>query len=418
MSGTPHPPGTARWATALGLILLVGVMPQFLLGALGPQLRDALGISAADVGLAFSVLAGSAVLVAPLLGRAVDRTGGRIGGMAVLAVSGCSLLAASFATSRTMLLVALVPAGLAMAAANPATNRWASDARDARLQSLLVGVAQASVQAGALGAGLLAAAVAVGVDWRGAMRIAAGLAALGILAALRSPSDAPGPLGRGTGAGVGAVGVPPVPGRSAAARARRHVRVGLAGYAMLMGGGTALVLTFLPTYAVDRVGLGVAAAGATATVYGAVAVATRLALSATLRDPDRVIARVLVLLALGSALGMSLIASADTAGPGPLWAGTVVFGASGTAWPMVAYLGAVRFSGPGEAGAVAGWVTAAFYLGLWATPLLGGAVVVAAGYATLWTIAIVCALAALVPAVALAAPARHLSRARPAETSP
>jgi predicted MFS family arabinose efflux permease len=397
-SSAPH---TARWAVALGLTLLVGVMPQFLLGALGPQLRADLGLGAADVGLVFSMLTGSAVLIAPLLGWGIDRTGGRAGAIALLSLSGAALLLASFATSRTTLLVAFVPAGLAMAAANPATNRWAAAAEPARLQAFLVGVGQASVSAGALCAGLLAAAVAVGLDWRGALRIAAGVALLGILVASRSPGDGPGTVSR-RGAARGGRGTPAARGTAPddpAMRTRRRIQRALAGYAVLMGGGTALVLTYLPTYAVDRIGLGVAAAGATAVVYGSVAILTRLGLSGALRAPDRVLALVLTVLALGAAAAVTLIVLAEGRGPALLWAGTLLFGATGSAWPMVAFLGVVRASPPGRAGVVTGWVTAAFYTGLWATPLIGGLLVAGPGYRALWALAAACALLAIVPAV-------------------
>jgi len=402
MAQGPHPPRTTWWAAALGLTLLIGIMPQFLLGALGPQLRASLGIAASDVGLIFALLCGSAVLAAPGLGRVIDRTGGRAGAMALLGVTGAALLVASFAGSRAGLMLAFVPAGLAMAAANPATNRWAASAAAPRLQSLLVGVGQASVQVGALGAGLLAAAVAIGLDWRGALRVTAALALLGILVAARSPSDGPGSaVRRGAGTGGSApTGQPPATvGSGPVARIRRRVQVALAAYALLMGGGTALMLTYLPTYAVDRVGLGVAAAGATAIVYGTVALATRLALSVTLRDPDRVLAAILVTLSLGAAVAVGLVAAAADRGATLLWAGTLLFGATGTAWPMVAFLGVVRASAPGTAGVVTGWVTAAFYTGLWTTPLVGGMLIAGPGYGSLWILAIACVLLAVIPAV-------------------
>ena len=398
---TPPPQRTALWASALGLALLVGTFPQFALGALGPQIRLDLDITASDIGLLFSVLSAAGVLASPILGRVVDRTGGRHAAIGLLALAGLALAAASFARSRADLLVAMVPAGFAMAAANPATNRWASVASPARRQALLVGVGQASVQLGALVAGLLAAAVAVGLDWRGALRTGAALALLGIVIAWASPPDDPGvirpdradALRRVTSAGHEAEQ------HAQVASLRRRVQLALGAYALAMGGGTALVLSYLPSFAVDRVGLSVAAAGSTGIVFGTIAVGTRLALSATLRDPDRVLARVLVVLSVGAALSVTLIAMAGERGPALLWAGTVLFGATGTAWPMVAFLGVVRASGPGQAGLVTGRVTAAFYTGLWATPLLGGLLLRGPGYGSLWALSIAVTLLAIVPAL-------------------
>jgi len=395
---------TALWASALGLALLVGIFPQFALGALGPQIRLDLGITASDIGLLFSVLSAAGVLASPVLGRVVDRTGGRHAAIALLALAGSALVAASFARSRTDLLIAMVPAGFAMAAANPATNRWASAASPARRQALLVGVGQASVQVGALVAGLLAAAVAIGLDWRGALRIGAGLAVLGIVVAWSSPADDPG-LIRGRvrparGAALRRVEAAAATERSGEVTVlRRRVQIALGAYALAMGGGSALVLSYLPAFAVDRVGLSVAVAGATGIVFGTVAIVTRLALSATLREPDRVLAGVLAVLSAGAAVSVTLIAMAGEHGPVLLWAGTVLFGATGTAWPMVAFLGVVRASGPGEAGIVTGWVTAAFYTGLWATPLIGGMLLRGPGYGPLWALAAAVMLLALFPAL-------------------
>lgn len=396
MSGDLDRPRTGTWALGMSLTLLVGVTPQFLLGALGPQLRVALDMSAADIGVMFSFVVGSAVLAAPVLGRLIDRTGGRIGSIALLTVSGASMLAASFATSRTSLLVALIPAGFAMAAANPATNRWATAAESPRLQSLLVGVAQASVQAGALGAGLLASSVALGLDWRGSMRIASCLAVLGLLVAAYAPSDGPGLVRRRpTRAEQRATDTGP---GGDLTRLRRRVQLALGGYALLMGACTSLGITYLPTYAVDRVGLSIAGAGATTAVYGSVAVLMRIALGAAIRDPDRLLAPVLTALALGAATSLALIAAADGRSVVLLWVGTALFGATGTSWTMVAFLGIVRVSAPGTAGVITGWVTAAFYTGLGGAPLVGAVLLRNGDYSTVWTLAMVFAVLSVAPA--------------------
>jgi predicted MFS family arabinose efflux permease len=391
------PERTALWASALGLALLVGIFPQFALGALGPQIRLDLDISASEIGLIFSVLGAAGVLTSPILGRTVDRTGGRHAVMALLALAGASLLAASFARSRNDLLLAMIPAGFAMAAANPATNRWASAASPARRQALLVGIGQASVQVGALAAGLLAAAVAVGLDWRGALRVVAVVAALGIVVAWASPADDPGVIRTARPPALRVIAAVTDQQRGVV-QLRRRVQIGLAAYALTMGGGSALVLSYLPSFAVDRVGLGVAVAGATSIVFGTVAIVTRLALSTVLREPDRFLSRVLIMLSIGAALAVTLIALAGERGPVLLWTGTVLFGATGTAWPMVAFLGAVRASGPGEAGIVTGWITAALYAGIWATPLIGGALLRGSGYGPLWTMAAASILLSILPA--------------------
>lgn len=385
--------GRPLWAAALGLTLLVGIFPQFAIGALGPQLRVDLQLDAADLGIVFAGFLGLGVVCSPLAGPLVDRIGGRRACVGLLVVSGLALVGASFATSRGGLIAAMLPAGLAMAFANPGTNRWASAAPNARTQATLVGVAQAGVQAGALLAGGLAAATVLGLDWRGAMRVGATLAVAGALLAWRAPDDHV-PRGlRGTSASVD-----DLDGSGAAATAqRRELRV-LATYALLMGGGTAIVFAYLPTYAVDVGELSVAAAGATTMVFGGTALLCRLGLGVVIRRPDQVGPRLLIGMAVGSAAAIGLIA-AGALTPTWIWVGAVAFGATGTTWPAVAFLAVVRASPPGGAGRVTGWVTAAFYLGLLVTPPLTGQIIAAAGYPWVWLGAAGCYLLAAVPMV-------------------
>jgi predicted MFS family arabinose efflux permease len=380
--------GRPVWAAALGLTLLVGIFPQFAIGALGPQLRTDLGLAPADLGVVFAGFLGLGVLASPVAGPLVDRIGGRRSCLGLTLVSGTALVGASFATSGIGLIAGMLPAGLAMAFANPGTNRWASAAPTARTQAMLVGVAQAGVQAGALLAGALAALSVAGLDWRGALRVGAGLALCGAIAAWRAPEDAP------------ASGVPRPPQSRAAPTAerasdQRDLRA-LATYAMLMGGGTAIVFAYLPSYAVDVGRFSVAAAGATTMVFGGTALVCRLGLGVVIRRPDQVGPRLLVGMALGSAVSIGLIAAGAT-DPVWIWVGAVVFGATGTTWPAVAFLAVVRASPPGSAGRVTGWVTAAFYLGLWVTPPLAGRLIDTVGYPWLWVVAVGCYLAATVP---------------------
>jgi predicted MFS family arabinose efflux permease len=383
--------GRLVWAGALALTMLVGIFPQFAIGALGPQLRADLQLGPADIGLIFAGFLGLGALGSPLAGPLVDRIGGRRSCLGLLLVSGVALTGASFATSRTGLIVTLLPAGAAMAFANPGTNRWASAASDVRAQATLVGVAQAGVQAGALLAGALATASVLGLDWRGALRIGAVLAVVGAVAVWRSPEDQP------ASATARSPGRPPTAlVRTPVESAQRRELLALAAYAMLMGGGTAIVFAYLPSYAVDIARLSVAAAGATTMVFGGTALLCRLGLGVVIRRPDQVGPPLLIGMALGSAGAIALIA-AGAASPAWIWAGAVAFGATGTTWPAVAFLAVVRASPPGAAGRVTGWVTAAFYLGLWVTPPLAGQVIVMAGYPWLWIGAAGLYLLAVVP---------------------
>jgi len=386
-----HQRGRGTWAAALALALLIGVFPQFALGALGPQLRDDLGLSPADLGLAFTALYVLGVAGSPVAGPLADRIGGRITCFGLLLVSGASLWAASLASSRLGLLAAMVPAGAAMALANPGTTRWAAAAATPRQQASLVGIAQAGVQAGALVAGGLAAAAALGLDWRGALRIGALIAAIGAVATWYGPRD----RAKGTAA--------PAPDEDASSQASpdvRRARRSLAGYALLMGGGTAIVFAYLPSYGVDVVELSIPVAGATTMVFGVTALICRLLLGAVLRRDDQVGPRLLSIMSVGAAASIGLI-GAGAVSPLWLWPGVVLFGATGTTWPVAAYLAVLRHSPRGSAGRVTGWVTASFYLGLWMTPAIAGRVIAEFGYPLVWLGASVLYLTALTAAWSL-----------------
>ncbi len=370
----------AVWGTSLALALLVGVFPQFALGALGPQIRADLGMSTAQLGVAFTALYLLGVAGSPLAGPLADRIGGRRGCLALLLLSGASLWAASFVSGPVGLYAAMLPAGAAMAMANPATTRWSAAAPTPATQASLVGIAQAGVQAGALVAGGLAASAALGLDWRNGFRVGTLLAAVGAVAAWLSPRD--------EGSAPRSVIPTPQPGPE-----QRQTRRGLAVYALLMGGGTAVVFAYLPSYGVDVIGLSVSLAGATTLLFGATALICRVLLGIALRDANRLGPALLRLLSFGAGCAVLLIAL-GARNEVALWLGTVLFGATGTTWPVAAYLAVLRHSAPGAAGKLTGWVTASFYLGLWTTPAIAGWLISTSGYALAWAGSVLCYLGA------------------------
>jgi predicted MFS family arabinose efflux permease len=313
----------------------------------------------------------------------------------LLLLAGGSLWAASSASGRVGLVAAMVPAGAAMALANPGTTRWAAAASSPARRASLVGIAQAGVQAGALVAGGLAAAAAIGLDWRGALRIGAVLAAVGIVAAWVGPAD-PGEPRPAPASSPPAALDDASPDQDDLRRARR----GLAGYALLMGGGTAIVFAYLPSFAADVVGFTTPVAGATTLVFGATALVCRLLLGALLRRDDQAGPALLTAMSIGAAAAI-VVLSAGSLAPTWLWVGTVVFGATGTTWPVAAYLSVLHHSPPGAAGRLTGWVTASFYLGMWATPAAAGWAITTVGYHLAGAGAVACYLGAIVPARAL-----------------
>jgi predicted MFS family arabinose efflux permease len=395
-------------AAALG----VGTFPQFALGALGPHLRVDLGIGPRDLGLVLAVLFATVIVTSPIAGPFADRLGGRRACALLLATGATALTLASFADGRIWLMAAMLPAGAAMALANPGTNRWAAAAPSARAQASLVGVAQAGVQAGALAAGALASLTAAGAQWQTVLRAGAVVAVLGLVATWFGPPDVPrrtpakdtspepvpdaaGPI---TSRSTGTSPVEPASSEPDQVRARSRTLPLLALYAALMGAATASAIAYLPSFGTDVVGVAAAAAAATTAVYGAVALVCRLGLSAALRRTDGVPSGWLTVMAVGAAMSIGVVALAGRA-PVWLWIGAAAFGATGVTWPAVAFLGVVRASPAGQAGRAAGWITAAFYVGLWLGAPVGGQIISAHGYGAVWAGAAALYLLAVLPAV-------------------
>lgn len=360
----------------LGLTMALGTLSQFVLGALGPRIIADLAIGRATFGLAMTALFACGFVLAPVAGGVVDRIGGRRSLVGVCVAAAMAMSGLALATSIWWFALVAAGGGVAMALANPATNRVARARSSTQRRGTVVGVTQAGVQAGALGAGLLAAASSWLGGWRGVawLLAAVGLAA-GVLV-LRA--------------------LPPLPHRPVADRDRAddaRVRVltrpslqtgTVAAYAVLMGAGSGAVFSHLPLYAFDDVGLGEAAAGAIPAVFGVVGMLARVQVG---RSADRGpgVVPLLVAMGVGAAGAAALLALAVTTGAAALWAGVVLFGATGVAWPAVAMLTVVRTTAAGRVGAATGWVATGLYAGLLVTPAVAGwAAEVGPGYPAVW----------------------------------
>lgn len=133
------------------------------LGALGPELREEFGLSAAALGALLAAgFIGSAVILIPA-GALVDRIGPRtpliVGGL----TSGAVLVAAGLAPSAILVGVALFGYGLAAAFVSIAGTVSVFHGFDAGRRGMALGVRQMAVSAGGLAAaGLLPGLAAVG----------------------------------------------------------------------------------------------------------------------------------------------------------------------------------------------------------------------------------------------------------------
>jgi MFS family permease len=365
-----------RLALLFAVVLGAGTFLQFALGALAPLYVAETSVAAGDVGMLFSVLLVVALTASPLAGRLVDVVGPLPCLAAGPLLAGAGLVLVAAADSLPWMFVAMVPAGLGMSLVNPAVNAGAS-ALAPGATGLVVGTAQAGVQAGALLAGLLALAGGSSLPWRLILAAGAVACASVAVAALRLPRP---PRTRHRAA-------TPAPEQE-----RRTVRR-LAGYAFTMGTGSAIVFAFLPLAAVSSGAVDLSAAGWTAVIYGGVALLCRIAMPRVLSHvTDGVLISFAVLAAVSALLFVAMPQHVAL-----LWVGAALFGLSGTTWPAAAMLGVALASGPERAGAQAGRVTAGFYAGLAVGPLLARVALGHGGFTAVWC----CAAAAYVSAAAL-----------------
>lgn len=360
----------------LGLTMALGTLSQFVLGALGPRIIGDLAIGRATFGLAVTALFASGFVLAPVAGGVVDRVGGRRSLVGVCVAAAVAMGGLALATSVWWFALVAAGGGVAMALANPATNRVVRACSSRQQRGTVVGVTQAGVQAGALTAGLLAATSGWLGGWRGVawLLVAVGLAGVALVLWVLPPlphRPAAEP-DHGAGAWTRVLTRPSLPTATVAI------------YAVLMGAGSGAVFSHLPLYAFGDVGLGEAAAGAIPAVFGVVGMLARVQVGRSAdRGPGAV--PLLVAMGVGAAGAAALLALAAGAGPAALWVGVVLFGMTGVAWPAVAMLTVVRAAPAGRVGAATGWVATGLFAGLLVTPAAAGwAAEVGPGYPAVW----------------------------------
>ncbi|MFB6784825.1 MFS transporter [Streptomyces sp. NPDC056352] len=365
------------------------MLQLFLLGALGPRLVDALGISPTVLGLTTTIGFGTAAVLSPVGGRIVDRFGPRRSLVALLLVSAAALALIGAAPGAGFLLGAVALGGLPQALANPATNKAILAIVPSARRGSVTGMKQSGVQLGAFAAGLPLAVLASGVGWRGAVWTASGTA-LGVawwtMRAL--PADPP------------ARGAPP---RSSLVP--RGAIAWLAGFSLLLGCGIASVNTYLALFGAQELGMSPSAAGALVAVLGVAGIAGRVGWSKAAR-PGRAewLPGWLAAGAVGAAL---LLAGALVVHP-LVWVAAVavgVFAVSGNAVSMVLVM---QRAAPGRAGQDSALVSAGFFAGFALGPPVFGALAQAGHYGPGWLL--VAAEFAAAGAVALAWAVRERSQ--------
>jgi predicted MFS family arabinose efflux permease len=168
----------ARGTALATAVSAVGILPAYLAGALGPQIRADLGIGPAALGLALSACFISQSLFSARLGRIVDRLGAlrslRMAALATAIVAGAiGALTGSFAVFVVLLLATGTINGVAQLAASATV----ADSVPEHRQGVAFGIKEAAKPTATLLCGF-AVPIVVLVDWRWAFAACAALALL------------------------------------------------------------------------------------------------------------------------------------------------------------------------------------------------------------------------------------------------
>jgi MFS family permease len=371
----PGAPATARWprrtgfALVLALAMGTGTFPGFAFGVLGPDLIAEFALTRTRLGLLTTVFFGVGGLGSIVAGGVVDRFGARRTMVAAFAVMAGALVAMAAAGGLGALLVASAAAGVSLAAGNPTTNKAVAEHLPVGRRGLTMGVKQAGVQFGAVLAGSVVAPLAAVQGWRLALAASAVVPAVGIaLTYAVVPPD------RATLAASPRAPRTPLPG---------PVRE-LAVYAFLMGAAVGAFNAYLPLYGVEQVGLETTGAGAVAAAVGVVGVVSRIAWGWA-SEHLRSFRRPLLVMGIGGAIAIGILAIAPAGGPWLLWLGGLAFGATAITWNAVGMLAIVARVDSADAGRASGLVLFGFYTGFVPSPVAFGALVDATdSYALSW----------------------------------
>lgn len=360
---------------ALGAVLVVTMASATfgfaVFGVLASELISDLRIDRWQLGMLVSVATLGGGALSPLMGRWVDEVGGRRAVSTTLVLSAVVLLCLGVAPDFSLIVGASFVTGLATAISNPATNKLISVETEPGRQGFIVGVKQTgSLVSSAIG-GLFLPVFAQWWGWRWAvMAFAAAPLAVAIPAMVRSVgSDAPASVSSGT---AGDIGSHQTMDRLPGWVYRLMI------YSFLMGAAITAVLTYLPLFAQEALGMSQGEAGGVMSVAGWVGMLSLVGWTRLAASRFGALRSLMVIACLGAVLGL-VLAHAPTLGTWSIWLAGMLTGLSGSAWNAVCMLVAIQglagsLTGKGSgvmlAGALGGGGVGAPLLG-WSVDLLG-----------------------------------------------
>lgn len=374
----PGAPAGRRGASAGALVVLslslamaTGSTTTYSLGALSPFLVQDLGLTAAINGLLLSGLYVVAASSSGAIGHLTDRIDPAwiIAGGAACSLVACVVFA--LAPNLVVLGVAVLFAGLAMAASNPGSNGVVARFVAQDWRAYVTGLKQS----GATGAGLYIAAlmppVAVALGWRPASLLAALIPIASLGAVLLSRRQRP-----------------RLPDEEIASAApgphrRRRWLVWLTVYALFLGVATGACNGFYVLYASQRLHFTAVAAGL---VFALLAISSVLARVLWAQLANRGIPSGVLLAAVGvvGALSALLCLAAPILGSWLIWIAAAAAGASILGWNALGMVTIMRKVRPRAVGRSSAQMLQGFFAGLAIGPLVFGLLVEVGGYPLGW----------------------------------
>lgn len=359
--------------------LIVAALPFFMVGGLAVQIKDDLGFSEAELGLAVTLGFITGAVSAPFAGRVADRIGPKrsvyLGcALCVVAMAGIAVLADDLAVMAAFLCLS----GLAIALTDPGLAILVNRSIPAERHGMAFGIKEASIPAAGLVAGLAVPTIALSVGWRWAFTLA--VIPLGFVL-LFLPRVVVGPPR-------------PAPPHEGTARPRRHRITGLvvAAIAAALGVGAASGVGIFITDSAVAMGIEPGNAGLLLALGSMAGIVARIA---TGLRADRSGGLQFGFIAVMLGIGAVTMAFGATEVPWLLVVATIGTFAGAWAWTGLYFLSLIR-AFPDRPGAIAGIATLGLGTGNALGPVLFGLAAGAWSFGAAWLAAgIVAGVAAL-----------------------
>ena len=379
----------ARWFLLAVLTASYGAGAFGMLGIspLLPSLVEGFGLTRLQVAFIVpSIYVGGLVFSLPG-GHLADRLGVRRSFLGGLALGAAGLAAAAWSPGFPAFLLSLFVAGIGWSVVNPALGRAIIDLFPARERGIAMGIKQMGLTLGGFVAALVLPAIAAALGWRAAIVTCGVVVALPVVITWRTLA----PLGSGA---------PPPSSDDAPAAAGswrwlgRPALVVFFASGLVLGMVQAAVLSYLPLYAVQALGLDAIGAGLLVACSQAGGAVSRLALGAA--SDHWLPGRRSLWLALAGAIGAVIFAAyAAWFVTTPVLAGILAFaiGVGAYGWVGIFFIVSAEVGGRRSAGLLSGVAFAAIVVGLLVGPTVFGLLLVRwDSYAVPWAVFAVLAM--------------------------